>query len=246
MPSLFKLIKSFNEFSYCLLIYLILITLGCTVDASSINWKSNSAAAAAASDLFSSNNSISLSIKDLTDQLESNDTLSTSTAEYSLFKCKSDAGCIDSHSICLNGTCRRICSNQRSAEKWDKECIYFHCDGKLSNLIESKRYTQIHEHHKSTRILIETNNYPLLRRYLSNKKCSWILKNLNEIKTEPYSSVDSIPFIRLDFERFSTQLSNDYLYIILFLYFIFIFIFMLTKTHKYIGIYLLVILYLVR
>jgi len=213
MTSLFKLRTSFNELSYYLLIYFILITFGSTVETFSINWKSNSAVTATASDLFSTNSSNNLPVKDLTDQFESNDTISTSTAEYSLFKCKSDSGCIDSHSICLNGTCRRICNHQRSTEKWDKECIYFHCDGKISNLIESKRHTQIHEHqNKSTRILIETNNYPLLRRYLSNKKCSWILKNLNEIKTESFSSADSMPFIRLDFERFSTQLSNDYLY----------------------------------
>ena len=95
------------------------------------------------------------------------------------------------------------------------------------DLIESKKVnTQQHKptatSTASTRILIETNNYPLLKRYLSNKKCSWILKNLNAIQSEQKTSNKSddrdktetdasLPFIQLDFERFSTQLSNDYL-----------------------------------
>lgn len=113
-------------------------------------------------------------------------------------KCKTDASCIDSHSICLNGTCKRICNTNQL----DKECLYFHCDGKLSNF-ESNQIV----FNKSAKIQIETNNYPLLKRYLSNKKCSWILKNLNQNQS------DEAPFIQLKFERFSTELSNDYLYI---------------------------------
>jgi len=119
--------------------------------------------------------------------------------------CKTDANCFDSNSICLNGTCSKLCNNNNNNNNYNKNCIYFHCDGKLSSLIESK-------HSNSTKnFIIETNNYPLLERYLSNKKCSWILKNLNYNNNSEED--ESLPFIQLNIERFSTELSNDYLYI---------------------------------
>ena len=144
---------------------------------------------------------------------------------------------MSSHSICLNGNCVRICNNNNNSNKQpNSNCIYFHCDSKL--LVYSDNYYLINKklknlinnnssysnlssnllfNNRNANFLIETNNYPLLNRYLSKKKCSWILKHRlkDKAKTKASKSAPffSSPFIKLKFNRFSTQLSNDFLYI---------------------------------
>jgi len=159
-------------------------------------------------------------------------------------ECKTDLNCISSHNICLNGNCVRICNNN-NVNKPDKQpslnCVYFHCDSKL--LIYSDNYYLINKklnnlinnsassyynsssnllfnntYNRNANFFIETNNYPLLNRYLSKRKCSWILKHrLKEKNKTSRSSTQSTfftsPFIKLKFNRFATELSNDFLYI---------------------------------
>jgi hypothetical protein len=153
-------------------------------------------------------------------------------------ECKTDLNCVSSHSICLNGNCVRICNNNNNSNKQlNSNCIYFHCDSKLlvysdnyylinkklKNLINNNNssYSNLSSNllfnNRNANFLIETNNYPLLNRYLSKKKCSWILKHRlkDKAKTKASKSTPffSSPFIKLKFNRFSTQLSNDFLYI---------------------------------
>jgi hypothetical protein len=132
-------------------------------------------------------------------------------------ECKTDSNCINSHSICLNGSCVRICNSNDKYFK-NSKCIYFHCDSKLlitpnnnnnnnnNDLDDSNLIQKLARNLNNANLLIETNNYPLLNRYLKNKKCSWILKHSNS--TSKLSNV-----IELNFDRFSTELANDYLYI---------------------------------
>ena len=170
------------------------------------------------------------SLVDFTDDLViNNETLLVkSTNEirsaFNLFgiKCKSDANCASSKGVCLNGSCVRVCSQHEISS----DCVFIHCDGKLTILsnetnIEKASYgnddVSIDQAIDQTlrRTLIETNNYPTLNSYLKNKKCSWILKNLNyENKNgESKTSSGHLPFIQLSFQRFSTEFGIDFLYI---------------------------------
>ena len=105
-------------------------------------------------------------------------------------RCSKDTDCLGSSRFCLQGNCVKVCS-----ERSLPDCVYFHCDGKVSIVSN-----QVGEQ------LIETNNHPKMEHYLANKKCSWILKN-NNLQT------NGTAFIRLTVERFSTEFANDYLYI---------------------------------
>lgn len=147
---------------------------------------------------------------------EDNRTLATNRLNQSafkqtkLFECKSDSSCVDSQSICLNGNCVKICTNI-DFKLENNKCVYFHCDSK--KLILSNSSSNLVKNYLDN-FSIETNNYPLLNRYLSKAKCSWILKNVND-QNDPIDSnkTQTNSFIQLSFERFSTQLANDYLYI---------------------------------
>lgn len=117
-------------------------------------------------------------------------------------KCRQDADCKHTGGTCLKGKCVRVCSTHANGSR----CDYYHCDGK-SALASSD----------STGSLIETNGQPLLEYYLSQKKCSWILRNLNsgfykDVLNDNLSA-EFAPFIQLEIERFGTQFGNDYLYI---------------------------------
>ncbi|CAF0916193.1 unnamed protein product [Brachionus calyciflorus] len=120
----------------------------------------------------------------------------------SQIECKSDLNCKDSNSVCQNGYCVKLCSYSDRFKLISKNCVYYHCD--------SKQYisSSFGDLNNQNSIPIETNNYPVLNRYLSKKKCSWILQNKNYINKTNENS-----FIQLNFERFSTQFFNDYLYI---------------------------------
>lgn len=107
-------------------------------------------------------------------------------------ECKSDLNCVNLNSICLNGNCVRICTAKPTN---DSDCLYFHCD--------SKRVIEF-QPPNNPEFSIETNNYPLLSRYLSKKKCAWVLNHAGPSQHR---------FIQLRFDRFATQLANDYLYI---------------------------------
>jgi hypothetical protein len=144
-----------------------------------------------------------------------------------LNECKSDYNCAGLNSICLNGSCVRVCNQQwtddndvRLDEKYKQEhqhqsalgdqeadssskCVYFHCDSKRVMTSQAANEKQTASFH------IETNNYPLLNRYLSRKKCSWLLTTT----TNDTNATTTSSFVQLKFERFSTQLANDYLYI---------------------------------
>ena len=117
-------------------------------------------------------------------------------------KCRQDSDCKHSGGTCLKGACVRVCGTETNGSR----CAYYHCDGKAS--FASSDYSGS---------LIETNGQPLLEHYLSQKKCSWILRNLNsgdykDVLNENLSAEFS-PFIQLEIERFETEFGNDYLYI---------------------------------
>lgn len=168
-----------------------------------------------------------------------------------LNECKSDYNCVHLHSICLNGNCVRVCNRDslvvdgagpgpgivnnintndvedesgpnKSSPSTDSKCVHFHCDSK--KIIRSNYTIKNRTTNGFSEFSIETNNYPLLNRYLSRKKCAWLLDNLNEPDLDVKNAHDTIVnsqnsakrsgnFIQLKFERFSTQLANDYLYI---------------------------------
>lgn len=151
-----------------------------------------------------------------------------------LNECKSDLNCVNLNSICLDGNCVRICTMENGTSSLSKgrpmkfgpidfkeKCVYFHCDSK--RIIRGGDYYTRPSSSSSSSVnefSIETNNYPLLNRYLSKKKCAWILNNGGVVGSPsspqllPFGQVKaSNSFIQLKFERFSTQLANDYLYI---------------------------------
>jgi hypothetical protein len=110
------------------------------------------------------------------------------------FKCDRDSDCSQSsNTLCLNGDCVSVCTQRKRLPG----CVYFHCDGKM--VIDAANTAQ----DSQVEWLIETNNFPVLNRYLSNHKCSWILTNSNANES----------LIRLKLNRFSTRFGNDYLYV---------------------------------
>lgn len=134
--------------------------------------------------------------------LRINTTKTTSNLKK-VFECKSDSQCADSNSICLQGNCVKVCTNSQ----YTSRCLYFHCDSKQLIQSSAKNSTQSLLEFYS----IETNNHPLLDRYLARKKCSWILENVNFLHLS--QEQQQKPIIQLNIERFSTQFANDYLYI---------------------------------
>lgn len=122
-----------------------------------------------------------------------------SNEQKDAFKCQKDSDCSgdSTNTRCLDGECIRICHGF--------DCQYSHCSGKRS-LVS----TDVVEN------FIQTNNFPGLTRYLSNAKCSWILRNLNSGKFQDINrNIESQfpPFIQLEIERLSTEFGNDYMYI---------------------------------
>ena len=121
---------------------------------------------------------------------------------YEHSDCKLDSDCTGSNSICINGACVLICSYS-DWFKNSKNCAFYHCDSKY--LITPNDYDSNFQKYKP----IETNNFPILNRYLSGKKCSWVLLNTNKID----NASNENNFISLNFERFSTRFGIDFLYI---------------------------------
>lgn len=120
----------------------------------------------------------------------------------------------------------RICTAATNGAKNsnNSNCVYFHCDSKRKLQYRPAAAAAARLFNSNTgggggfdEFSIETNNYPLLSRYLSKKKCSWILSSaepsFSNQQSLSSSSSNTHRFIELKFERFSTQLANDYLYI---------------------------------
>ncbi|RNA05464.1 hypothetical protein BpHYR1_018700 [Brachionus plicatilis] len=116
--------------------------------------------------------------------------------------CKSDSDCADPNSICVNGACVLLCSYSDWIKN-SKNCVFYHCDSKY--LVTPNDYDSIFQKYKP----IETNNFPILNRYLNGKKCSWVLLNTNYLNN---SAIEK-SFINLNFDRFSTRFASDFLYI---------------------------------
>lgn len=89
--------------------------------------------------------------------------------------------------------------------------MYFHCDAKQTIQFRPKLETILGRSYAFNEFPIETNNYPQLNRYLSKKNCAWILNQGDKSELKNVNSQHR--FIQLTFERFVTQLANDYLYI---------------------------------
>jgi hypothetical protein len=132
-------------------------------------------------------------------------------------KCRSDQSC-NADSICnaQTGTCVKLCDIRHKYSKSAADCVYFHCDGKQLFVADEPKST--------SEFVIETNNYPYLNRYLSRRRCAWILKSSSSNSrnatsdggakdSETLIQKTNIPLVQLEIKRFATEFANDYLYI---------------------------------
>lgn len=140
-----------------------------------------------------------------------NDTVNATQATQ--LKCRSDQNC-HGDLVCNidSGECVHLCNIKN---KRREDCAYYHCDGKQLLVVDS---FSPGVHKDNVEFRIETNNYPELSRYLSRRRCAWILKNQKDTTANNQESGDiiqklTIPFVRLGVSRFATEFNNDYLYI---------------------------------